>query len=132
MEEIPQAERCVESPPWAESEESGRNKVNVSASTHYQPKGVRESRAAHITAKAMHSTLNRIVWWDSPGYGRRHALKERYETGEALPGSLRQAKTAGIRQESKARGVGRESEGFIVPVKSRKRDGGKGPCIGRA
>jgi hypothetical protein len=48
-------------------------------------------------------------------------LKERYETGEALPGSLRQAKTVGIRQEPKARGVGRESEGFIVPVKSRKR-----------
>jgi hypothetical protein len=48
-------------------------------------------------------------------------LKERYETGEALPGSLRQAKIVGIRQEPKAEGAGRESEGFIVPVKSRKR-----------
>lgn len=57
-------------------------------------------------------------------------MKGRYETGEALPGSLRQAKTVGIRQESKAKGVGRESEGFIVPMKSRKRDGGKEPCIG--
>lgn len=57
-------------------------------------------------------------------------MKERYETGEALPGSLRQAKTEGIRQKPKAKGVGRESEGFIVPVKSWKRDGGKEPCIG--
>ena len=56
-EEIPHTERCVKSPAWRESEEAGRNKVNISASTNYQPKGVRESRAAHVTAKAMHSVL---------------------------------------------------------------------------
>lgn len=59
-------------------------------------------------------------------------MKERYETGETLPGGLRQAKTVGIRQEPKAKGAGRESEGFIVLVKFRKRDGGKGPCIDQA
>lgn len=57
-------------------------------------------------------------------------MKGRYETGETLPDSLRQAKTVGIRQELKAKGAGRESEGFIVLMKSRKRDGGKEPCIG--
>ena len=56
-EEIPYAERCVKSPAWGESEGAGRNKVNISASTNYQPKGVWESRAAHFTAKATHSTL---------------------------------------------------------------------------
>jgi hypothetical protein len=50
-EEISHAERCVKSLERG-SGEAGRNKVNVSASTNYQPKGVRESRAAHITAKA--------------------------------------------------------------------------------
>jgi hypothetical protein len=39
------------------SGEAGRNKVNASASSDYQPKGVWECRAAHFTAKAMHSTL---------------------------------------------------------------------------
>jgi hypothetical protein len=38
------------------SNEAGRNKVNAEqASTNYQPKGVREGRAGHVAAKAMHS-----------------------------------------------------------------------------
>jgi hypothetical protein len=56
--------------------------------------------------------------------------EDRCGTGETLPGGLRQAKTVGIRQEPKAEGAGRESEGFIVSVKSGKLDGGKEPCIG--
>jgi hypothetical protein len=31
--------------------------VNAAASSHYQPKGVREGRAAHATAKVTHSAL---------------------------------------------------------------------------
>ena len=52
--EIPGAERCVESL-LGGSGEAGRNLMNAAASSHYQPKGVREGRAAHVTAKATHS-----------------------------------------------------------------------------
>ena len=54
--EISQSERCVKSLERG-SGEAGRNKVNVSASSNYQPKGVREYRAAHVTAKVMYSAL---------------------------------------------------------------------------
>jgi len=53
--EILQAERCVKSLEVGGSKGAGRNKVNASASSDDQPKGVREGRAAHFTAKAMHS-----------------------------------------------------------------------------
>jgi hypothetical protein len=53
--ETPGAERCVASLEGGGSNEAGRNHVNAAASTHYQPKGVREGRAAHVTAKAMYS-----------------------------------------------------------------------------
>ena len=53
--EIPGAERCVESLAVGGSEGAGRNHVNAAASSDNQPKGVWEGRAAHVTAKAMHS-----------------------------------------------------------------------------
>ncbi len=53
--EIPEAERCVESLEVGGSKEAGRNRVNAAASSDYQPKGVREGRAGHATAKATHS-----------------------------------------------------------------------------
>src|SRR4030042_6839498 len=56
--EIPGAERCVESLEGGGSEGAGRNTVNASASSDCQPKGVREGRAAHVTAKAMHNALD--------------------------------------------------------------------------
>jgi hypothetical protein len=56
--EIAQAERCVESLVYGGSEDAGRNLVNaVEASSDHQPKGVRESRAGHVAAKAKHSAL---------------------------------------------------------------------------
>ncbi len=61
-EEIPHTERCVKSPAWRESEEAGRNKVNISASTNYQPKGVRESRAAHVHFPSATASLNSSAW----------------------------------------------------------------------
>lgn len=49
------AERTVESLVRG-SNEAGRNAVNAEqASSDYQPKGVREGRASHVAAKAMHS-----------------------------------------------------------------------------
>ncbi len=54
--EIDRAERCVESLEAGGSEGAGRNRVNaVEASSDCQPKGVRESRAGHVAAKATHS-----------------------------------------------------------------------------
>jgi hypothetical protein len=51
------AERTVESLGRG-SNEAGRNIVNAEqASSDYQPKGVREGRAGHVGAKAMHSAL---------------------------------------------------------------------------
>src|SRR4030067_265369 len=52
--ETPGAGGCVKSL-LGGSEEAGRNTVTAAASTHYQPKGVREGRAAHVTAKATYS-----------------------------------------------------------------------------
>ena len=50
------AERTVESLTRGGSKEAGRNQLNaVQASSHYQPKGVREGRASHFKAKAMDS-----------------------------------------------------------------------------
>ena len=49
------AERSVESPSFKEGEQTSgpQQSVNAIASTNYQPKGVREGRAAHVTAKAI-------------------------------------------------------------------------------
>ena len=41
--------------------------VNAAASSDYQPKGVWESRAAHVTAKATDNILDRNGCWISPG-----------------------------------------------------------------
>ena len=54
-EEIQLEERGVKSPLKAESKQAGRNKVNAVATSEYQPKGVREGRADHVTAKATDS-----------------------------------------------------------------------------
>jgi len=62
------AERSVKSPCNRGERTSGpQHEVNAAASTDYQPKGVREGRAAHVTAKAADIILNRIGWWTSPG-----------------------------------------------------------------
>ena len=60
-EETPPTKRSVESLEGG-SNETGRNPMNaVQASSDYQPKGDRECRAAHVTAKATHSTRSRPV-----------------------------------------------------------------------
>src|ERR1039458_864471 len=56
--------------PWKERGEqtSGPQRaVNAIASSHRQPKGVGEGRAAHFTAKATDSILDRNGCWTSPG-----------------------------------------------------------------
>jgi hypothetical protein len=69
-EEIPKAERGVKS---LEEREQGSGPqqapVNAAASSDYQPKGVREGRAAHVTAKATDSSLGPERLLDLSGVG---------------------------------------------------------------
>ena len=51
----------------AGSKPAGRNLVNAVASSNYQPKGVREGRAAHVTAKATDSIQELERMLDLPG-----------------------------------------------------------------
>jgi hypothetical protein len=105
------------------SKAAGRNRVNATASTDYQPKGVREGRAAHVTAKAIDSARQvpgRVldlsgVW--ATARGDRETWNRRDPPWRPASGKDRAYKT-----ESKARGARRESEGFIVPVKAGKRN----------
>lgn len=58
IEEILFAERRVKSHQEWKQGCGPQHKVNVAASSYYQPKGVPEGRAAHITAKATDSILD--------------------------------------------------------------------------
>src|SRR5215467_7212024 len=88
--EIRAARRSVESPCKRGEQISGLQQgVNAIASTDYQPKGVWESRAAHVTAlgNRQHSGPERMLD-SSRGPRRRRVEKEQGGTGETLPGSL--------------------------------------------
>jgi hypothetical protein len=66
--EIRAAKRSVKSPCKRGEQSSGlQQSVNAIASTNYQPKGVWESRASHVTAKATDSILDRNECWILPG-----------------------------------------------------------------
>ncbi len=122
------AERIVKSLLSEGAKKRAATRVNAEqASSDYQPKGVRESRAGHVAAKAMHSG------WIGP----EHALglpgvmaaarfeRTGWNTGDPSP-QLTSGKTTRIRREPKSNGAGRKSEGFVVPkkaVRSRRREG---------
>lgn len=94
--------------------------MNAVASSDYQPKGVWEGRADHVTAKATDSTqeLERVV--DLPGVasggtlGQKNAEQERPSLA-APSGKDRTYKAGWL----KANGARRESEEPIVPAKAR-------------
>jgi hypothetical protein len=54
-------------PPWAGARKRAATLVNAIASSHLQPKGVWEGRAAHVTAKATDSMLDPERTLDFPG-----------------------------------------------------------------
>ena len=102
-------------------------KVNAAASSDYQPKGVREGRADHVTAKAIDNSQRRPEWeWTSPGYGRWHAMKGMCGTGETLLDS-RKAKTMGIRPKAEVSG----SREGVRGVRSTEEGGQEKPLEGR-
>jgi hypothetical protein len=93
-------------------------KVNATASSDYQPKGVWEGRAAHVTAKATDSIEKRNDAGPLRGVRRRHVGKEQRGTGETLPGSLSGKDRAYKAGRLKSQGAGRESERSVVPGKA--------------
>ena len=96
-------------------------KVNVIASSYSQPKGVTESRAAHFAVKATDSipqpdgTLELCGVWSGGTLGKSIVEQERpYPAVES-------DKDRGYKVgRLKSHGAGRESEGFVVPMKARK------------
>jgi hypothetical protein len=96
--------------------------VNVVASSYFQPKGVSEGRAAHITAKATDSTPEPERVLDFPGVpgdgtlGKSSTEQERPSLA-AKSGKDRAYKAGRL----KANGARRESEGFVVPKKAWKK-----------
>jgi len=105
-EEIPRATAGRQKSDLSGKQRSGpQHKVNAAASLHYQPKGDREGRAAHITAKAEDKSRQEPEReWTSPGYWWRHALKGMCGTGETLPGGRSLAKARGIRRRAEIQG----------------------------
>ncbi len=106
-------------PVLAGSNETGRNKVNTSASSKYQPKGVREGRAAHSTAKATDSSLDSERLLDLSGVGvvarfDRRTWNRRDPTWQPASGKDCSYKAGWLKSSR----VGRESEGSILPVKA--------------
>jgi hypothetical protein len=95
--------------------------VNATASSDYHPKGVREGRDAHITAKATDSRPDRNDGWTSPGSQAAARLERRMRNRRGPPrqptsGQDRAYKAGRL----KSHGAGRESEGFVVPRKACK------------
>ena len=112
---------------------SPQHEVKSAASLNYQPKGDREGRAEHSTAKAGDSgqhvgrALDLPGVWEA-GCGEGATRGRRDPTRQPMSGKDRLYK-----EKPKAGGAGRESEGFVVPVKAGAQTaGGKGPCFGRA
>jgi len=81
--------------------------VNAIASSNTQPKGVWESRAAHVTAKATNNIIDRNGCWISPGSQATARWDRRREpTWQPSRGKDRAYKVGRL----KVRGAGRESE----------------------
>jgi len=119
-EEIPWARAGCQKPVVSREQRSGPQlEVNAAASSHYQPKGDGEGRAAHVTAKATDSGLAPERPLDLLGVGAsaRFDRRRRNRRGPPRPpaSGKDRAYKAGRR---KACGAGRESEGFVVPVKA--------------
>lgn len=132
--ERPEARAECRKPGSARGQSSGpQREVNAEqASSDYQPKGVRESRAAHVTAKATDIVLDPertmalsgvLATARCDSWMRNRRGPTRWSTS---------GQPARIRERPKKRGAGRESEGVTVPWKTWKHVGGIDPCFGHA
>jgi len=119
-EEIPWARAGRQKPVLSREQRSGPQlEVNAAASSDYQPKGDREGRAAHITAKATDSGLvpERPLDLSGVGAAARFDRRRRNRRGPPRPptSDKDRAYKAG---RLKSCGAGRESEGSVVPAKA--------------
>src|SRR5205823_644729 len=100
------------------------------ASSDYQPKGDRESRAAHFTAKAPDKRSGTGGTLDLPGVedagcGEGGVRNRRDPNRPPTSGNNRSYK-----EKPKGSGAGRESEGLVVPRKAAGQTaGGTEPCF---
>ena len=135
--EIPTAERGVESLRVSHRRVVGREQIRgPSMKRTLQPRDIgaerRGGRAVHVTAKATDSVPVPERALDAPGVRRRArgegtARNRRGPTWRPTSGE-----GGAYKPKVKWRRAGRESEGFIVPLKAVKAAGGKGPCLDHA
>jgi RNA-directed DNA polymerase len=120
-------------PLWREQQGGPQHQANTAASTELQ----RESRAAHVTAKARSGrdkSPRESTGQVSPGYGvaaRAEGLVRNRRGPSAPPTS---GKDRSYKPKVKGSGAQRESEGVVVPPMGVDENApeGKGPCFGHA
>jgi hypothetical protein len=97
---IPPAERGVESLCQEGAPKRAATVVKPTALSHDQPKGVREGRAAHVTAKATDSGVMPEPPLGLPGVGGAARFEGSVGDRRDLPRRPRQAKTGRIRRDA--------------------------------
>jgi hypothetical protein len=131
--EISPPERSVRSPGRAVGSVGGEQSCGPNECEPLQPREIgaerRRGRAGHVTAKARDWARGSGGVQDPPGVGKaaRSDSLERNRRGPTRPPPS--GKDPGYKPSAKCPGVGRESEGLIVPGKPGRPGGGKGPCF---
>ena len=102
------------------------HKVKAAATSNYQPKGVRDGRAAHLSAKATDSEVESESTLDIPGVGATARFDSEMRNRRDPPRPPSQAKTSGIRPKAESlrsregvRGVRSTEEGGDKPLEGR-------------
>ncbi len=104
--------------------------VNAAASSDYQPKGVWESRVAHVTTKAMDTALDpeRVVALPGVRAAARGDSSVRNRRGPTRPPTS--GNDPSYKLGVKWTGAERESEGLIVLLRpGESREEGRGPAL---
>jgi len=118
---------------WREQNRSPQHQVKPAASSHYQPKGAQEGRAAHLTAKAEDKRSESGGTLDLLGVQGAGCGDSRVRDRRDPPRQPTSGKHRAYKAKPKTPGAGRESEGLEVPTKAaRQTAGGKEPYFGRA
>jgi len=112
---------------------SPQHQVKPAASSDYQPKGAREGRAAHFTAKATDKRPQSGWTMDLPGALGAGCGESRVRDRRDPPRQPTSGGERSYKAKPKSTGAGRESEGLVVPEKAGEQTaGGTEPCFGHA
>ena len=133
-EEIPPSEWGVKSPRRVVRPGGGEQVRRPSIKRTLQPRDIRTRKgglAEPLISRRRQQTASRTgAMQDARGVERRacgHGSMRNRRDPSRLPTT---GEGAAYKPKVKGRRAGRESEGFIVPVKPAKAGGGKGPCFG--